>query len=307
MAGYRVATLALAAVLLLAGCGATPFDREGSARNGTLTPAPVPAETGPPEIAPGLSERRVIDHGRFEAAYRATAERERVSLRRTRTIYPAGATPDVRGTPTTPRNVTLGRNGSYRRVVVRSTLVEPDRRYLFSSIETSSRAVAGAADFSRVDIWFRDGRVRNRLVGDWGARYWQRYSPRGGGPIRDPTRGSLVADDLRAFDFRVAGRRTVDGETRYRLVGTGYRPDRVEVSSSLSERRNGRLEAVVTGSGLVRRYRLSYDATFRNRSVTVVRTHAVVETGVTRLPRPDWLAAGNWSAEPERLRRGGGR
>jgi hypothetical protein len=352
VADRRVATLAAVALLALAGCGGTVPGSDGAGSTPTLTPVDVPAARAAdaPVVAPGLSERRVYDAATFLGAYRAAAATERVAIRRTRTIYPAGAAPapgsfprdDRPGTPTQPPRTgtgpattagagpagggtladpangtatpaatvpgtvldptgtatpaptprpELGPNGSYNRVLVRSTVVAPDRSYAVSRIETAAPGYRGAEPFSRIDVWFHDGAVRNRLVSSQGSRYWGQNDVSHDGPVADPTRGEYVVGDLSAFRLRVVGERRVEGERRSRLVATGFRPGQLETPPLLTDLRNGSLRAVVDGDGLVRRYRLAYDARLGDRPVRVVKTHAVVATGTDRLPRPAWLDA----------------
>jgi hypothetical protein len=304
--------VALAALLVLAGCSAIG-GLNGDAET-SLTPVAVPGEAPENRLAPGLGERRVYAVGAVERAHRRALANRSFTLYRTQTIYPAGSAPTVRDaeapttrTPTaTPANESatattsagprLGANGTYDRVVVRATVVG-QRRYTVSRIETSAPAYPGAERFGRLDLWFDRGVSRNRLVNAQGVvRYWGQNLSNDEGPVADPTRSSFVAADLVAFRYRATERRD-DGETRYRLVGTGLRTDRLDTPPQVSDPHAGRLYAVVDPNGLVRRYRLSYDATFDGRPVRVVKTHRIVPAEGTALPQPHWLPAADQSVQ----------
>ncbi len=208
------------------------------------------------------------------------------------TTVVGSATDAVVGTPTREAPA-LDRNDSYNRIVVRSVVEDLEGHYSFSRIETSAPAYRTSSPFARIDVWYSQPVVRNRLIDTGGVvRYWGRNEVQPGGPISDPTRAEFVVGDLAAFDLRVVDERVVDGMNRYLLTGT-LRPDRIDTPTLVSDPHDGRIEAVVTSRGLVRGYRLSYDATFEGRPVTVVKTHALVDVGATRVPDPAWLPAAN--------------
>lgn len=52
--------------------------------------------------------------------------------------------------------------------------------------------------------------------------------------------------------------------------------------------RNASLEAIVTRSGVVRRFRFSYQTTIGDTTVTVTRSVAYVSIGTTTVKQPDW-------------------
>jgi hypothetical protein len=329
------APLALAALLLLAGCGASLGGGDAE-RTDRLTPVDVPGdrEADAPVVVPGLSEAGVYAPATFRRSYREAVAGRSFRLYRSATVYPRGAVPSTvapaavaTATPTppatkaaaagtttgatasgpaagptpsgtatgTPPPPALGVNDSYDRIVVRAVVDDPDERYLFSRIETSATAYRTASPFARIDVWYSAPTVRNRLVDAGGVvRHWGRNEVQPGGPISDPTRAEFVVGDLAAFDLRTADRRVVDGSTRYRFVGS-LRRDRIDPPTLVTDPRDGRIEAVVTERGVVRRYRLSYDATLEGRPVTVVKTHAVVGIGRTTVPQPGWLDAANRS------------
>lgn len=321
--------VALAALLVLAGCSAIGLPSDGGTES--LTPVAVPGEAPDNRLAPGLGERRVYAIGALERAHRRALTNRSFTLYRTQTIYPAGTAPAVddagapmTGTPTpgtasatpTPGNASatrtpdtasatpvasgaqLGVNGTYNRIVVRATVVGP-RRYTLSRIETSGTAYRSADRFARLDLWFDRGTARNRLVdADRVVRYWGQNRSAGDGPVTDPARSEFVAADLTAFRYQATEQRS-NGTTSYRLVGTRLRTDRLDPPPRVSDPHDGRLYAVVDPNGLVRHYRLSYEATLDDRPVRVVKTHRVATGNRTALPQPHWLRAAD-----QRVQRG---
>jgi hypothetical protein len=328
-----LAAVAVAALLVLAGCSAGLGGEDPPPTESlTPVDVPGDRQARASVIAPGLSEAGVYAPRALERRYRNALADRGFRLYRSATVYPRGAVPSQvapggataglsppstvppesqsppDATPTPSRTVTdavvgsatstseapvLDRNGSYNRIVVRSAVEDPAGHYSFSRIETAAPAYRTASSFARIDVWYSQPVVRNRFIDAGGVvRYWGRNEVQPGGPISDPTRAEFVVGDLAAFDLRVVDERTVDGTNRYLLAGT-LRPDRIDTPTLVSDPRDGRIEAVVTSRGIVHRYRLSYDAMLEGRPVTVVKTHALVDVGATRVRDPPWLPAAN--------------
>lgn len=271
--------LALACCLLLAGCGgftpAEPVPTE------TVTPAPVPSPspTSEPGLAPGVTASGVAAPGELLAAHRTRLEG--TSFRTNRTVertFPNGTVASRVRT-----HARFGDDGEYH--VVRT-------------IDGTRRERAGIG--LRVEQYATAERgFRRRVLGDGNVTYSTVPPARGEPPqatalLPGPTAGREVLLALSAVNASVVDRVTVDGERRYRLAGEGRRSREALQSltgqSDVSSMTNLSVSAVVTESGLVRSYRVSYTDRREGVAFRVVRAGHVDGVGSTVVPRPEWYA-----------------
>lgn len=278
---------AVLALVVLAGCGGAVAPAPDGTPTRTVTPAPVPGDTGTPErpteLAPGLSAGGVFDPVRLADAHATTLSRTSfTAVREERRRYANG---------------TL-RSG-YRSVVRVSARGD---RFHYELNQTDVRGGRGSeqrlarySDGSVVHVaTTREGETTYSVVG-------------GPDAPADPSTvlpGNATArfGVLRLFGslrFDVLDSRTVDGRTVYRVgVENGSR--------TLGGLRNVTMNATIREDGLVTAYRLSYD-------VDDLRVAVVVEfrrVGETRITPPGWLpaarnATGTDAAMPAPVRTGG--
>ncbi len=265
----RPAPLALAVLLVLAGCGGT-VGSGGDTPTGTVTPAPVPdgeaVDRGrPARLAPGLAADGVFDAGRL-----ARAHADRLAGR----------------SFTRVRTDTRRVNGSLRQRDETTLMYAAggDRfRYRLNQTTRGSEGVERSeidryADGNRVLVASRDanGTEYEVLAGPTGDPYTPAQVFPG-----NATGATSLARLLTLVDVTVTDRRTVDGRRHYR-VETPARQD-------IPPLRNISLVATVTESGLVRNYRLSYDVERGGRQVRIVVTVAYDRLDRTTVEPPSWL------------------
>ena len=262
--------VALAALVVLAGCGSlvTPAGDGTSTR--TVTPAPLPRETpapapgGPATLAPGLSPEGVFDAARLAEAHATVLSRTSfTAVREERRRHANGSL-----------------RSSYRRVVRMSTGGE---RFVYELNQTDVRG--GRADEGRLALYSNGSTVYAATTRNGETA----YSVLGGATEpSDPTTvlpenataRSGTARLLGTLRFDVVDRRSVDGRAVYRLtVENG--------SQDLDRLRNVRMNASVRADGLVTAYRLAYDVDGIRVAVTV----DFRDVGETDVAPPAWLPA----------------
>lgn len=270
-----IVAVASALLLVIAGCSAAVpgDDRSPTA---TLTPVEVPDEPAG-EIAPGIGERTVTDRETVVAVHRSVLAGTSYRLRYRRTVEEA--------------------NGTLSLVRWNATAVPDERAYTITRSQQSARLYVGSGPDSRIDLWFRDGAVRNRFIpADQPPRYWGYDDATGPVEFRAPTRTDETVGTLAAFEYRIVDRRTVDGTRLYTVRSTRLvRPTLLDVPFVLEMPRNASLEAVVSEAGLIRSYELRYEASHRGTPVVVRTSYAVSALGTATHPRPAWLSAANES------------
>lgn len=170
--------LVAAAAVLLAGCGAsvTGGDRQRGSTP-TLTPVPVPAETGPAGgrlLAPGLSTEGVFDADELASAHRTALDERGFTVVRNRTL--------------SRPNASAG-SGTLNGVGVRATVEPGATAYRFGRAERSGRSWPLAGRYALLDVWYSDPVVRYRYLSAGRVdRYWGQDAPRRAG--RSGTRAS---------------------------------------------------------------------------------------------------------------------
>lgn len=260
----RVAALAL--LVALAGCGAVV-----DAPSPTLTPAPVPEEATvtptPTRLPPGVGADG-IEPFTLAGAHRQALRN--TSYTRVRTL----AVVDDEGTLTaSTARLAVDRGGTPYHLVRTSTGAE---RYPVSSVAP------------RVEIWFASPPALFR-IGATNVTYRRGSGTRLAGPVSDVSGHDRIAALLYGFDLEVRERVHVDGQRAYRLESARLTdPAVLDVPLFLEDPRDVSLVMLVTRSGVVRRYRLSYAATFEDHAVTVTRRVQYVRVGETDVSRPVW-------------------
>ena len=261
------AVLALAAVLVLAGCSGTAGS--GGPPTRSVTPAPVPADATPPArvTAPGLSPLGVENASLLAAAHRR-------------------ALADV---PFTERTVTTVSDGSGT-ILGRRTLVVrrgPEAFYLDYEVEGAPRRDARSFGVVAAAVW-SDGRttVQSTTDGDGSVRR-SRVSNGFYANLVEPEAG-LYARTLERASLRRVDRRVVDGTTRYVFVAEAVEPPPSFGLSGTTPTGNASVRAVVGADGVVRRVTLTFPARYRGRSATVEHVFEYVVVGRTTAPRPSW-------------------
>jgi len=285
--GLRI--IALAAVLVLAGCG-VPGGLDGSGALGadgettpTLTPVAVPQATdtdrgagvttaqakGSDRLAPGLTADGVTDATALAAAHVDALD----------------------GVPFTVRQNVTERtaDGSLLLSTTTRAAVGPDRqRYRFA--RTSTEILDGERRVLRT-VRFADGEVVHERIILRGGTDQQILRDRTENlsslPAGLPTRLRDQTGVARIFDgveTTVAGQTERNGTVVYRVESTGI------ADPESTDLRNASLVAFVTERGLVQEYRLSY-VTERVGvgPVHVFSTARFTDVGTTEIRRPSWV------------------
>lgn len=285
----RWTVLLVVAAVVLGGCGGTVPGESGggTAPTSTLTPAPIPEDTGPAGdalLAPGLSANGVFDDEALTTAHRTELTAEGFVLVRNRTVVRSNA--NAPGGSRTLNAVNF------------SVVAEPDTEaYLLTRTERSDREWPIADSYTLISVWYSDPLVRNRFVNaDRVVRYWGQNHVRRGGPILDPTDAADVREDLSTVDLRVVGEERVDGTRVYRLRGSGFTGTAEPTFPPLlTDAHNATMAARIDERGVVRSYTLTFDATFDGDPVEVRRSLRVSEVGTATVGTPTWLAEANRS------------
>jgi hypothetical protein len=267
----RLAFVALAVAVVLAGCGSTTGGTD-SGPTATLTPAPVPttdAEAAGSELDPGAQNGTSRDPWLFAQAHR-------------RALW------DTSYTVTMNWSITAG-NETLQRADRRVWVARGDDRYrLVQRAERDGYPTMRAAG-PEFGIWRTERQGFYRLAGPNHTQYGRLDGVRGREGI-DPTDDERIANLLQAFrveENRLATSRLV----RYRFRSTRLvDPLELAVPLRLTDPRNATLHMVVDADGIVRSYRLSYEATYRSRTVRVTRSYLIADLGTTTPTPPDWLA-----------------
>lgn len=264
-------------VLVLAGCSYAPAD---GTETESVTAAPVPEEVDHP---PGVDESGVVSPGRLADAHVDAVASRSFRLVSNRTVRDA--------------------DGQVRSRVAVTVAVAEDRSYL-SDLTTEGpegpvllgRPPARGVYWSNGSDHVRKLTRRNEtsfdridasrtFAGSW--LFWTNTVAYGG-VIGRSSAESFYRATLRDVSAELAGRRTENGTTVVRLVG-----DRAESTDfsqlDADEVRDVRVEAVVDERGLVRSFRLSYEAVVDGEVRTVDWQIRHEQVGNTSVSRPDWF------------------
>jgi len=256
MAGSRVSwrTVAVVAMLALAGCSSAPGP--AGTETETVTPAPVPEARG---FAPGVTA------GGMNVSTVLTAHKRQLQNRSyTLTTTLAVRNQSMRAVQWRERSVTRVAPGTTP-VAVTTTYSEP-------------RAADGVV---RTQLYY-DGSTTRRSVTANGSVSVQRFDHR---TSVDPTNADLLGNVFfQLTDVRIrrgaSGATVVSGTVRYpRLLPT---PPNVQA--------NGRatVTASVRQSGLVERMVIGYDAGASENPTRVRLVTQITDRGTTTVERPTW-------------------
>lgn len=265
--------VALVVLVVLAGCGGSPFATPSSAP--TVTPVPVP-EGDRDGLAPGVTDDGVELPGVLADAHAASLSNRSYRLVTTRTVR--------------------YENGTLRERLHLELALGTDRSYLVAT-ETAGPAApvflgrppAAAAFWSNGSTYVRRltrGEETTYTTfqpaegaGTW--QYWARTVPFGG---QEASPRNFIDRTFTSVPTSVTDRTTVDGTTAYRLAGSRATGPLPEVGTP----RSVDLRATVTADGLVRSLTLTYAGTVDGEPVTVRRTVGYQGVGNTTVERPAW-------------------
>ena len=299
----RLAPVALAGLLVLAGCGGIGSDGAGGSADAeaTLTPVAVPGGTAssrPPvaDLPPGVTRDGVEDPFALAWAHTGTLEGRSYTVRSVLTVrHPNGT---LRG-----RRRTVARVGADRRRfgVVHVTL---GPRPPFRPVGQGAVRAPGRSAF------WSDGRRLLWSTSRPNGTVYRSTPPGGydpdGSPVserwRGPgdTGGEAIYLVLNAVRTTVSGNGTGDGDTvRIRSVGRASAGSVAEAHSigaayqyplgaEFDTVSSVDLSAAVTPDGFVREYRFAYTIGDEDARFRVVRRVAYSAVGTTTIPRPEW-------------------
>lgn len=266
----------VAVLVVLAGCSALAPGPDTDANPETVTPAPVPTDSG---LAPGVGPSTVTDASALAAAHGAALGNESYTLVTNRTVRTA--------------------NGSLRSALtVRLALSSgPSRNYHATvSVEGPAAPLVIGEPPTRAEYWtddevyLRRQTIDNRTVysryddadayvGTWS--FWLGTVALDLGPEID------LQSTLEGFETRVADRSPAG---RVHLVGTAVRSEGfVDNPAEVERVENATLHAFVARSGFVESYHVVYDATLDDgERVRVRRSVRFERVGTTTVDRPSW-------------------
>lgn len=290
-----MARLVLVAAALVAVAGCSGF--VGTRPTDTLTPAPVPATptaTPTPTPTPGQPSMAnvsavVVDGVEPNEAFTlAGAHHDEIN--------PAGYTRvsrlTIRGPNRTLRNVS------------RRLLVAPGGTPYHLVVESESHPAYPVSPLApRIDVYYQAPQALVRLQENGSVTYVRPSRPEPDGPVTDRTGDARIAGLLSTFDVTLRGETPTEGDGRG-VVLTAARaegPAGLQVPILLEAPRNISLRVVVTDDGVVRRYRLAYDATYDGTTVRVVRRTRFRRVGATTVEAPDWYRSGLNATSDDRV------
>lgn len=253
-----VALLALALLLVLAGCGG--FAGNPRSETTRVTPVEVPTTTERPErfVAPGMTAERLVDPTALQRAHAARLTNDSHRFREVVTRRAANGT-------LLSRYVTLVvRNGS-------------TVRYRFDGDRSDGR------DEWTIDRYVTADRVYTARTDRNGTSYSV-------DPISEAGRRvPVTSDDYTASLTRVFGLLPIRVEESVRSGDqTRYYLETAE-PRDVPPLRNATFVGAVTPEGVVDDYRVSYEVRRDGRPVTVIVTVSISELGTATVERPAWV------------------
>jgi hypothetical protein len=271
MDGRVVRALCLVAILSIGGCSGLDG---GSAETtpAEVTPAGVPAVDDARDLAPGLTERGVVDARALLDAH------ERFRENRSYTVATNLTERFENGALRRSKGVEARYGPGERTYELAATLAGPalpsvaDRTRIWSNGERSARAVTVGGEttvyrVNRSDVDLVDARTRYALA-------------------------TTDTNNLRTLFGSIAGERVrpVDSgnETRYRITADSLDDPPVSAVRPIENVENTTFSAVIEPSGLIRSYRLTYTGTIDGRTVSGVETVRYTNVGATTIVRPEW-------------------
>jgi hypothetical protein len=277
MAVRRLEVVALAALLVTAGCsGLGPVSGDGTATS-SLTPVPIPESDDREELAPGLTADGVESPEALADGHAASLSNRSYQLAVNRTVR--------------------YENGTLREQLLLDLSVAADRSYVVETGTAGPEAPVFLGTPPARAVFWSNGSVYARQLtrdnettytefqptdgaGTW--RYWARTVPFGG-QLASP-RG-FIETTFASVPVRIT-RRVPAGETvTYWVAGN----QATGPLSDVSDPQAVDLRARVTTSGLMRSLTLSYVGTMDGETVTVRWTVRYEDVGNTTVERPAWI------------------
>lgn len=274
--------LLAAALVVVAGYGvysAAPQQAGESPAESAATPTATPpgtATTAPPEqLAPGLTDEGVVDSWALSHAHANVLLNASFSVSSVETRWAS--------------------DGSHRSRSAGYVQVTEGGTPLYFARDISGDDRGPSELDADVELWREENVSYARFVSENGTSY------RESTPTQDILSGPITGWDAIYTLFTGTNTTTVErvernATTLYRVVSTSQpRP-----GLSTRERSNYSLSALIDPSGLVHRYRVTYDAHEDGRTLHVARTWRLSSVGSTTVEQPGWLdEARNATAERE--------
>jgi len=274
-------SIALALLVVLAGCSGLPGS--GTPTDGGTTPTPTPTATtdtptptptatqspSPETVAPGLTESGVVDAWALAREHKTTLRSVSRTVQVERTVTAADGTTLARVETTVDRSGPLV-PGTYRRTV--------------------SGSAPGSVGEPTTDlaVW-TNGTATVTKTGSGGAATYTNSSGRASVFGSDGTRWQTLFLLFTGTNVTVTDERTRNGVSAYRVESTGQPSG----DSRFASYGNVSVTAVVSEDGIVRRYELSYDRSIDGRQVTVTESVRFTDLTSTEVTKPDWYGTGN--------------
>jgi hypothetical protein len=256
----RLATAAVAVVLLLAGCSQAGLWGPSTSTPSDVTPVPVPNATDSLADVDGAVDAYPVVRAHADALAR-TNYTVRIDQR---VVGPDG---DRLRATRKYREVSRGA-GTYWGYVRYNVSVETLREFGTTDYWTNGTHIA-----TRFDSPLRQ--VRTRL--------WESESS---GPVSTPSNSRQLLAVLQATDPTVE--RPENGTVR--LAGTtSYPQGQFAMPRAVSNPRNVSSRLWLRGDGAIVRWRFAYDATFSDETVRIVQTGEITAIGETEVDRPGWV------------------
>jgi hypothetical protein len=274
-------SIALALLVVLAGCSGLPGS--GTPTDGGTTPTPTPTATtdtptptptatpspSPETVAPGLTESGVVDAWALAREHKTTLRSVSRTVQVERTVTAADGTTLARVETTVDRSGPLV-PGTYRRTV--------------------SGSAPGSVGEPTTDlaVW-TNGTATVTKTGSGDAATYTNSSGRASVFGSDGTRWQTLFLLFTGTNVTVTDERTRNGVSAYRVESTGQPSG----DSRFASYANVSLTAVVSEDGIVRRYELSYDRSIDGRQVTVTESVRFTDLTSTEVTKPTWYGTGN--------------
>jgi hypothetical protein len=260
---HRSRLLVTVVVLLavgLAGCSQTWSDPATSTQD-TVTPVPVPDDTGPAGIDGDDIDPVVL------------------AIVHTETLETTSYTIEVHQRVVGPGGASLRESTRYREVA-------PGARRYWGYVRYEFNATA-LQEFGTTGYWSNETHVATRYdspVRPSQTRLWRAETE----PVNDHSNGDQLINLLRAVDPSVTDRAD-NGSVL--LTGTVASPTgQFRTPPSLTDLRNVSGRFQIRADGRIERWQITYTATFENRPVTIVRTGRLLDIGATTVEQPAWAA-----------------
>lgn len=249
-----LSTVAVAALLVIAGCAGTTQSSTTTTTESptTTTQAPTTTTTGEPVqyVAPGVSEAGVVDGFRLGEAHVDTLRLNTYTVVQTETTTAADGT-------VLSSTETVAKHGDSATAGTKTVDGEQTAAFYHDgdagTLKTGNETAALATP---TDAW-------TQSLGAW----------------KEDIYAVVSASDVTVERFE-----TESGKVRYRL--TAENPTKLVDVPNDAE--NANVEIVVSGIGLVNEYTISYDTTVDGESATYTKTVAFTNVDGTSVDQPDW-------------------